>query len=213
MVSTYTCQRERWNLKGPNRRRIRYALLSYVSCAAVIAQQADQTGLPSRQFVATPGQSFYLDLDSAAGTFSQWRHDDLGSLNSMHAVVRMLRKRRDATWSPSFSIALQGEDSQGGKNRLGLQAASPDGKLPLKIRLTGDLDGKQIQEIPLSTTINLNEDLKVEMTWGTQKAVTIKVGEAETRVVNIAWQVRSVVVAGSTGQVKVDPIVFGIVPP
>src|ERR1700746_3154704 len=42
-----------------------------------------------------PGQSFSLDLDSAEGTYSQWRHEDLSSLTRVHATATVLRLRND----------------------------------------------------------------------------------------------------------------------
>lgn len=86
----------------------------------------------SRSFIPAAGQSFYLDLDTAEGAFSLWRHYDLGSLSALRATIRILRIREDLKWAPSFTIFLQ--DTKTGplpRNGVGVQFAPVDRKLPL----------------------------------------------------------------------------------
>jgi hypothetical protein len=194
-------------------RRIAATPVNVLVGLAVIAQSSGHAQLATQAFEPAPGQAFYLDLDSAAGAFSQWRHDELGSLNSLRAVLRVPRIRKDRKWLPTFSIALQSKDPKTLANDLLFQVVALDGKLPMKMRLTGHVDGQPTQEVPFQTTLSLNEDLKLDITWRPQQSITIKIGGAETRAVRIGWPVSSVIVAGSTGQLKIDPLVFGTVIP
>jgi hypothetical protein len=167
----------------------------------------------AQTFKVAPGQAFSQDLDSAPGVLSQWRHDDLGSLNSLQAILRVPRIRKDRTRPPTFTIYLQNKDHQHVANDLGLQLVALGGQLPIKMRLIGHMDGKPVQEIPLQTTLSLNDELNVEVTWVTPQLVKFKLGSSEMRAVRIPWVVGSVVIAGSTGQLKADSLLFGIVTP
>lgn len=175
--------------------------------------QSTEPRTATQTFKASPGQAFYLDLDSAPGVYSQWRHDDIGSLNGLQAVLHVPRIRKDRNWQPTFIIYLQNKDHQTLANDLGLQLVAAGGQLPMKIRLVGHVDGKPIQEIPLQATLNLNDELNIEVTWVTPQVVIFRVGGTEVHAVRIAWVVNSVVIAGSTGQFKTDPLLFGTVTP
>lgn len=175
--------------------------------------QSTESGSATQTFRASPGQAFYLDLDSAPGVYSQWRHDDIGSLNGLQAVLHVPRIRKDRNWQPTFIVYLQNKDHQTLANDLGLQLVAASGQLPMKIRLVGHVDGKPIQEIPLQATLNLNDELNVEVTWAKPQVVAFRVGGTEVHAVRIAWVVSSVVITGSTGEFKTDPLLFGTVTP
>jgi len=213
-MTTLSVLQEAGSIKNrPYLRRIVATPVSFLVGLAVIAQSSGHPQLATQAFAPAPGQSFFLDLDSAAGAFSQWRHDELGSLNSLRALLRVPRIRKDRKWLPTFSIALQSNDLKNRANNLLFQVVVLDGKLPMKMRLTGHVGGRPIQEIPLQTTLSLNEALKLEITWAQQQLITVRIGDVETRAVRIGWPVSSVIVAGSTGQLKIDPLVFGTVIP
>lgn len=160
-----------------------------------------------------PGQMFFLDLDSAPGVFSQWRHDSLGTLNGLRAVLRVTRVRKDNKWAPTFAVYLQGEGDPLSADALGLQIFEQDRKLPLKIRLVGRLNGNPIHEIALQTSLRINDQLKVEMRWSEPKVITIMVGDSEVRNVSVSWPICRAMIISSTGQLKVDPLVLGTVKP
>jgi len=203
--------RRSWKEQGIRRGLV--AILCCLGPMVAFAQRPDQSSTPDQRFLPAPGQIFYLDLDSAAGTFSQWRHDDLRAFNSLRAVMRVLRTRKDSKWGPSFTIGLRSDDNPNNANDLRLRIAGMDGKRSLDLQLVGSLNGKQIQPIPLKTAGNLNEVLKVQIDWKSQDIVVFRVGETESRAIKIGWQVCSAMITGSTGQLKVDSIIFGVVSP
>jgi hypothetical protein len=188
------------------------------SCVAVIAwafapfATAQEPNHPqpamNSNFVPATGQAFYLDLDSAAGAFSKWRHDDLGSLNSMQAVLRVVRLRKDNKWRPTFSIGLD-DGHEPAPNSIWLQIIDVDGRGPMKVRLGGYLAGKPIETIAFTTITHLNDELKVVISWAADGIVKVNVGDSESRTIRVPWQVQSAVVAGSTGELKVDRLVLG----
>jgi hypothetical protein len=45
------------------------------------------------------------------------------------------------------------------------------------------------------------------MSWPTPKAIVVTVGD-ESHTINVPWTVGKVVISGSTGEVKVDPLTF-----
>jgi len=154
-------------------------------------------------------QSYYIDLDVASGTFSQWRYNDIGPLNNLHGILRVPRLRKDPKWRPTFTIFLKSDTKQPSSNELGLQISASDAKSPLKMQLVGSVAGNPIQSIPLATTVAVSEDLKVKMSWSLPpQVIEITVGDSETRTVQVAWAVHSIAVTGSTGQMKIDPLVL-----
>ncbi len=163
----------------------------------------------AQSFVPEANQSFYLDLDTAEGAFSQWRHDDISSVSALRAVVRVPILRKDRKWLPGFAIWLQKTEAGEIKNRVGVQLVAPDKKPPLMIRLV-QYDGKNLVHTESSsTTIGLDQNLAIEIVWVKPHTVTIKIGDAEIHNLSIGWSVNSVGVTASTGQMKVDPLVLG----
>jgi hypothetical protein len=177
-------------------------------CAA-LAQNSTQLPPPAQAFVPATSQTFSLDLDTAEGAFSQWRHDDLGSLSAMRATIHVPRLGRDPRWAPTFSLWLQHIEGGQARNGIALQLLAPTRKPPLVVRVVQVEDGKLVSTESLSRTIDLNESLVVEMVWGTPHMVTIKIGDAEVHKASIPWSIDSVGVSASTGQLKVDPLVLG----
>ncbi len=185
-----------------------------VLCASAMGQSLGPAQAEAPTFTPAPGQMFFLDLDSASGVFSQWRHDSLGTLNVLRAVLRVPRIRKDSHWLPTFSVYLQGEGDPLSAEALGLQIFEQDRKLPLRMRLIlGRLNGRPIQEIQLQTTLRLNDHLRVEMRWAAPQLVTIVVGDSEVRNVTVSWPICRALIISSTGELKVDPLVLGTVKP
>lgn len=188
--------------------RISIALYGFLLCAVAMAQPSGQSVLGAQDFVPAPGQAFSIDLDTPAGRFSQWLHEDVRTLISLRAFVRVLLLRKDPRWRPAFTIYLQSRDDESSANDLGLQLAAVDQKPPLTIRLIGRLNGKPIKENRLQTTLNLDETLRVDMNWRTPKVIVIRIGDAETLNVGVPWSVSKVKITGSTGEMTVDPLLF-----
>jgi hypothetical protein len=158
-------------------------------------------------FVAAPGQKFYLDLDTAEGRFSQWRHDDLGTLNALHASIRIPRVRKDPRWAPSFMIAVQNTEP-GRRRMVALQILSLDRKPPFSLRVIEADDGKIKQTESFSSEPGFDQTIEVEINWATRNLVVVTVGSQVHRI-SVDWPIDNVAVTSSTGQLKADPIVFG----
>jgi hypothetical protein len=176
---------------------------------AALAQDTHQSHPPAQSFAPATGQTFYLDLDTAESAYSQWRHDDLGSLSAMRATIRVLRVRKAAKWDPAFSLWLQKTEAGQMRNRVELQLVAPHGKPPLLIRVVQFEGGKSVATESSNKTIGLNENLTVEIAWGTPHTATIKIGDSETHKVSIPWLIDSVGVSVSTGEMEVNPLVLG----
>jgi len=174
-----------------------------------LAQNVAQSPPSAPLFLPAAGQRFYFDLDTAGGSFSEWRHDDLSSLSALRATVRILRMREDVIWSPAFSLWLQ--HTEGGKKqqRLALQFFTDHHRTPLATQLIQTESGRQSKPERLNTALGLNESIVVEIDWSVPHAVAIKIGNAEARRVAISWPINSVGVSVSTGEMEVDPIEFG----
>ena len=178
-----------------------------------MAQPPGQSVLATQAFIPAPGQAFSIDLDSPAGRFSQWLHEDVTTLTSLRAVVRVLTLRKDTRWRPAFTICLESSDDESLQNSLCLQLAALDQKPPLTIRLVGSLNGEPIEETGLRTTLKLNEALKIDMGWRTPQVIMIRVGDAEALNVKVPWSVSKMRITGSTGEMVVKPLVFGGIAP
>ena len=184
-------------------------LFGGLSAAQTASSSPEQDlGAFFQRFKSVAGQTFYLDLDSPPGVFSQWRHDDLVSLDGLQATLTVPRLRKDSKWRPTFTIALTNSEKLG-TDDVGLQLYAEDVRRPLKIRIVGNVAGAPMSEIPFRTVLKANEKLKVEISWAVPNLVIIRVGESESRSLSVAWRVNNVSILGSTGQVKIDPLVFG----
>ncbi len=183
-------------------------LLAVVFLGRCLAQDVQQPVAPAPTFAPAAGQTFYLDLDTAEGAFSQWRHKDLGSLSALRATLRVPTLRKNNKFVPAFSVWLQNTEAGKVQNSMGLQLFAPDRKPPLSIRIVQAVAGKSSFESS-NRTIGLDENLTVEIDWQTAHTVTIKIGESETHTINIPWSVDTVSVTASTGQMKADPLVLG----
>jgi hypothetical protein len=110
-------------------------------------------------------------------------------------------------------ILLASADKKDAANDVGLQILTLTGKSPLDMRIAGHPGGKKLAEIPLQSTLKLNEDVRVEMVWATPHLVVIRIGDAEEKAIQIPWVASRVEVTGSTGEVKLDPLVLGTMTP
>lgn len=165
-------------------------------------------------FVRAPGQKFYLDLDTKEGKFSQWRHDELGSLTGLRATVSIPRVGRDPNFAAVFAFLLQETESTNKGQVLGLQLGVFDNKDSLMFHVVHAKNGEPIQVSErLQKRVNLNETVNIEIDWATPGTISIKVGETEMHRLDAPWTIQSVAITASTGEMKVDPLVFGRVEP
>lgn len=188
-------------------------------CLIVLAAFLSVTALPQdlsppsaavQPFVPDASQSFDLDLDTAKAAFSEWRHDNIGSLSALRAVVRVRVLRKDRKWLPAFAIWVQ--ETEGGKitNRLGVQLWPPKKKKPPLVIQLVQYDGNNLVKTEKSNvTVGLDQDLPLEIVWSKPHVLTIKIGDSEIHNLSVGWSVDSVGVTASTGEMKVDPLVLG----
>jgi hypothetical protein len=180
-----------------------------VVCCIALGPDTVQTPQAKPSFIPATGQTFYLDLDTAAGAFSEWRHDELGGLCALHASVRVPMLRKDPQWLPIFTIWLQDKEVDYRRKRLGLQFQAKDRKAPLGVRIV-QFDGpKPVGLQTSSTTVGLDASVLVEMVWLPSQPVTIRIGQNETHSVNVSWRIERIAVTASTGQMKIDPLILG----
>ncbi len=189
----------------------RLSVLLGVVCCIALGPCTVQTRQANPSFIPATGQTFYLDLDTAEGASSEWRHDDLGGLCALHASIRVLRLRNDPKWIPIFSIWLQDSEVGYKRKQVGLQFWAKDRKAPLGVRII-QFDGpKPVGVQSSSTTVALDANIPVEMVWLPPQAVTIRIGQNETHSLNVSWRIEHIAIAASTGQMKIDPLVLGCI--
>lgn len=181
-------------------------LLLLACGAGARPSQTGPSGPPG--FVPDPGQSFSLDLDTMDGHFSQWRHDHVGSLSGFHATISVPRIAQDPQWAPAFSICLADSIAGNVGHQLWVRWLAPAGKPPLTFRVFRVDAGKEIDQDSFQETMDLNENLNAAISWAAPGVLTIQIG-TETHNYQIPWSVDSVSISASTGELKVDPLVFG----
>jgi hypothetical protein len=167
-------------------------------------------------FQAAPNQHFYLDLDSAEGSYSQWRNDDLGTLNAIRGSVVIKRITTHIKWLPTFFIALAKnapERASETPDSVRVQISSPDHRPPLEIRIIQYHNGQVVADEKLSKTLELNEKMDVELFFVMPDTIILNLGNAGIRKVKVSWKPASAVIIGSSGQMKVEPLDLGTVNP
>jgi hypothetical protein len=178
--------------------------------SVALGQTLDKSAQAHASFKPGIGQRFYIDLDSAEGAYSEWRHDDLSGLCALRASLRVLRLRQDTKSLPGFTIWLQ-EGPVGAKTRrLGIQFWAKQSKPPLQIRIIED-DGPRLVGVhDLTATVGLDVDVSVDVFW-LPKSVIVKIGANETHTFSRQWEIKHLAITAATGELKVDPLVLGCV--
>ncbi len=159
-------------------------------------------------FSPEPAQLFYLDLDTAAGSSSEWRHNIVTGLSAVRATLRVQSLRVDPKWSPTFSLWLQ-DGSKETHNRLTIQVFTANQKAPLSIKILRVDNGKLITEEASATTVKPGDSISLQVAWGSQGVIKIKIGDSELHTVAVPWNVDSIGVSASTGELEIDPLELG----
>jgi hypothetical protein len=182
--------------------------IGLVFCVA-LAQDTGQAPQADRTFIPSTGQTYYLDLDTVEGAFSEWRHDDLVGLCALQASVRVPRVRTHLKYKPTFSIWLQAGVIPDKTKRIGLQITSKISKPPLDIRVIQLDSHEMISEQNSNTRLGLDAAIPVEMVWLPDHSVIVKIGQNEIHRFKIPWQVERISITASTGEMKIDPLILG----
>ncbi len=178
-------------------------------CCVALGEGTGQAPRTNSSFTPAKGQTFYLDLDTAEGAFSEWRHDDLDGLCALHASIRVIRLRNDPKWHPTFYIWVEDNAVEDKKKKVALEIWAKDRKPPLELRII-QFDGPRPTAVQSSnTTLPLDASVPVEIAWVTARSVKIKIGQNETHSIDISWPVEHVIVTASTGEMKIEPLVLG----
>jgi hypothetical protein len=183
-------------------------LLAFCSFATL---GQDQLQRPRAEMLFKPaqGQSFYLDLDTAEGKYSEWRHEDVTRLCALRASVRIIRLRTDVRWTPTFSIwfAERGKGKQA--KQLGLQFLTKYRTPPLETRLILEDSPTSHLEHALKTNVKLNQAVPVEIAW-LDHSILINVDQESVRL-PLPWEIGNITVSSSTGEMKLEPLILGCV--
>ncbi len=175
--------------------------------ALVICGNAAVRGL---EFVAAAGQTYYLDLDTKEGAFSEWRQDDLGATTALRATVSIPRIGSDPKCLPGFLILLRG-GGQSHDSDIGVQIVAPQGSSTMTVKVVqGTPDGTFGEKSQVTNTLGLNEKIDIAMDWSTPGIVTIKVG-ANSYTLKTSSPIERMQITASTGEMKVDPLTMGTV--
>jgi hypothetical protein len=159
-------------------------------------------------FVAAPNQRFEIDLDTAAGAFSNWAQDDIGAFSALRAIVSIPRLRQDPQWLPVFTMDLQDKTSTNG---LGFRISTPNRAVPLTLSVIKFGAAGATEVGTFKRTLNLSETIDVEIRWSRAGVITIGAGPSETQTFHVPWQVSRLAVSASTAEAKVQPLTLGSV--
>lgn len=183
-------------------------LLAFCSFAAL---GQDQIQGPRAEILFKPaqGQSFYLDLETAEGKYSEWRHEDVSGLCALHASVRIIRLRTDVRWKPTFSIWLAERGKGNQARQLGLQFLTKFLTPPLETRLVLQNSPTSHMEHELKTNVKLNQAVPLEIAWA-DHSVLINVDQESVRL-PVPWEIGTITVSASTGEMKVEPLILGCI--
>jgi hypothetical protein len=145
-----------------------------------------------------------LDLDTASGNFSAWQIHDIGTINAIRTTLQIRRLGSDPDWLPSFWINVGNSNEQ-----VSFRIFSETRRPPLAIHLMRYAGKDLADDRVFASTVGLNENLDVSISWTPQGSVTVRLGGGETHTTVLRSAVTSVQIGGSTGQVKFNPLRIG----
>jgi len=177
-------------------------ILAAATCALLMSAPA-----LAESFTPSPPGSMVLDLDTQGGNFSAWRIEDAQAINTIHATLQVDRLGLDPHWAPGFTISFIN-----GTDRVMFRIQSADRKPPLTMRLVMMKNDKTADEQDYLATVGMDEKLELTMTWTADGAVSARAGD-EKRTIALGAPVRAVEIAGSTGEVELNPLTIGTTAP
>jgi len=182
-----------------------------VSCCIALAQSAGSPPQAEPHFVPAVGQTFYLDLDSADGRASHWRHDDIRNLCVLHATIRIPRIGKFIHAWPDFRIQLQDAGPDGEAKRVGIEMWTQTHRAPLDIRVF-QYDGRDMMTSESSSVrLSLDVDMPVVFVWMPDHSIVIRIGQTELHRLKISWPIERIAVASGNGEMIVNPLVLGCI--
>jgi hypothetical protein len=185
------------------------SVLLALCSSSVLGQDKDQTPGGAISFKPAEGQAFRLDLDTAEGAYSEWQHDDVSSFCALHTSVRIKRLRTDVRWVPTFSIWFADSDKRDQGKHLALQFRATYRTPPLETRIVFWDSPTKTLEHTLKTTVKLDKPVPLEIVW-LQHSILMNIGQESVRL-PLDWEIRSIAVSASTGEMKLEPLILGCV--
>jgi hypothetical protein len=145
-----------------------------------------------------------LDLDTGNGNYSQWKIDDLGTVNSLRTTLQVHRLGDDPRWAPSVTIVVGNKDEN-----VSFQVLSATRQPPLTMHMGHYVAGKLAEDRSFTKTVDLNEKLDVAVDWTAAGVVTVTLGDGETQTFSLKAAPTSLSIDGSTGEAEFNPLRIG----
>ena len=143
-----------------------------------------------------------FDLDVAAGRYSYWRLESLGSATRLEAEFQVVVLRRHRDWGPGFSFSLKSGDST-----LMVQLATTAGNAPLNASVQHYVADDVVDQTGLAGSFMLLDTITLGLDWSSAGRVLVTLG-ANSRSVKLPFRPQSLEVITSTGEMTVHRMVL-----
>jgi hypothetical protein len=154
----------------------------------------------AEEFKAAPGQHFTFDLDTAPGEFSNWLHDDLGSISALVGTFSVPQIRKHPRWHPYFVIGLLTSD---GRFAIALEANH------WKPPLVAYVESKSKAGKPIGLTFPVGKKIDIALNWADASRLVIRLDNADPIMVPVSGSLTGVAVSASTGELKFHSLTLG----
>lgn len=169
-------------------------------------------GAQAQAFTAAANSRFTLDLDTAAGNYSEWSARDLSGLDAMRAKVTIARLVPDKRWRPVARIVVGGRLEE-----AAFRVVSRTDGAPLEVSVMRLREGKVVGEVIALPTVRPDEVFRLEAQWTPAGLVTFVLTSTATgpggakASIQLDAAPTAVTAMVSTGEVKLAPIELGTV--
>lgn len=198
-------------MKQPGRISIRLTLAALIVMialallAALIFMIAPAPPAPAQgqSFTATPGQQFYMDLDSRDGAFSEWRHLDISSMSAGVGELEIRRLGAHELFFPYFAIRVETDAEY-----AGLSLSAPPGQPPLVVKRTRCRKGKAPEETVVPDKVAVREKTPIRMFWSND-SFSLQVGSQPPQRFALSRPPKRLIISSSSGELKIHGLTLG----
>jgi len=148
-------------------------------------------------------QKFHLDFDTFDGHFSSWKLDDVGSVKSLRATIKVTRLGTHERWTPVLRIEVTSKSTT--DEYWGLLVTADQHVAPLTAYSVQRSNKNTAQRDPFAKKINTNEAVAVELSWATAGKLLIRIG-GEARELPMPAPVAGILVLSGTGDFHLDNV-------
>jgi hypothetical protein len=169
---------------------------------------AAQTGpaVPAPAFMPAPSMgNLYLDLDIVDGRYSEWRINDLGTINALRARLQVHRFGEQSKWAPTFTIEVDRSNNE----NVQFQLTAPRRGSPLVIRAVHRAGSKFMQFALFHATLNLDQKLDIAIDWTPTGDITLRIAPNEFATMALHGAPTKLSIGASTGEIEFDPLALG----